>query len=94
MYTEPKKNGNLFLHNKELYDRLTTCPRVKIRRKELILYCDMPTKVLHYVITSLCKSFSVPFYSIPLLLESLFSIIKHEPPWSHDILAQRSQALL
>jgi hypothetical protein len=87
-----QKKGNLDLHNRELYDRVTTSARVKIRRRELIAYCDVPAKVLHYVITALCKSFGVPFYSIPLLLVSLFSVTKHEtlPTLSHDMVAQRS----
>jgi len=88
-----KKKGKWGVHNRELCDRLTTCPRVKIRRKELILYCDMPSKVLHHVITALCKSFSVPFYSIPLLLVSLFSVTKHETQHGHTIYWPRGHTL-
>jgi hypothetical protein len=93
LYQKKKKKKETSLHSRELYDRLTTCPLVKIRRKELILCCDMPTKVLHCVITALCKSFSVPFYSIPLLLVSLFSVIKHETQHGHTIYWPRGHTL-
>jgi prepilin signal peptidase PulO-like enzyme (type II secretory pathway) len=84
-----KRNCTIFTlyQKKETGVSTTDWPRVHV------LYCDMPTKVLHSVITALCKSFSVSLYSIPLLLVSLLSVTKHETPHGHTIHWPRGHTL-